>query len=160
MTRQYLQSSNDPWIEKSVRDETPLYKYVPTPEIDESAGSNTELIEHVERMVNKTGELILEVQEKPIMYNAQIHDLGRLDEYELIIPLTILIEEYTAEDTVIASFSEIEEIGEGVTVSEAIYNLKLAIVDLYENLTETPPEELGNLPKSWLKILKRVIRKV
>jgi hypothetical protein len=69
------------------------------------------------------------------------------------------MEEYTSEDIVIASFPEIEVFGDGVTEAEALMNLKWAILDLYEELLDSSPDELGDLPKAWLSILRKIIIK-
>ena len=44
--------------------------------------------------------------------------------FRLIEPVFITIEEYPGEDTLIASFPEVEVFGEGETEAEAIMNLK------------------------------------
>lgn len=82
------------------------------------------------------------------------------ENYALVEPLIVSIEEYAGEDTVIASFPEIEVFGEGVTEAEALMNLKLAILDLYEELTHTPQDELGDLPKTWLSVLHKTIKTI
>ncbi len=127
-----------------------------------SQGSTTEvtqtnILERLETLANQTGQLRLDVQDRPVKYNTQLRDLGD-DDYKLAEPVFITIEEYP-EDTVIASFPEVEIFGEGVTEAEAILNLKWAILDLYQELIEISPEELGDLPKTWLSVLQQIIRK-
>ncbi len=100
----------------------------------------------------------MEAQNRPVKYNVQIRDIGDPN-YQLTDSLFISIEEYPGENTVIASFPEIEAFGEGETESEAILNLKYAILDMYDELTETPPEKLGDLPKTWLHVLRQIIKK-
>lgn len=116
------------------------------------------LVERVETLANQTGHLLLEVQDRPVKYNVQLRDIGNAH-YKLAEPIFITIEEYPGEDTVIASFPEVEAFGEGVTEAEAIQNLKYAMLDLYEELDETLPEELGDLPKAWLRVLQQIIQK-
>ena len=116
----------------------------------------TVILERLESLTNQTGQLKLEVMDRPIKYNSQIRDLGD-ETYELTEPLLITIEEYSVDDTVIASFPEVEAFGEGITETEAILNLKLAILDLYDELKETPVDELGSLPRSWLNVLHKII---
>jgi predicted RNase H-like HicB family nuclease len=118
-----------------------------------------DLIERVESLVNLSGQLCAEIQDRPLKYNLQIFDLGEA-EYRLAEPILILIEEYTEDDTIIASFPEIEVFGEGATISEAIVSLKQAILDLFEELNESSPELLGDLPKTWHKVLYRLIIKI
>ena len=119
--------------------------------------TETSILERLETLTNQTGQLRMDVQERPVKYNTQIRDLGD-ENYSLIEPLIISIEEYTNEDIVIASFPEIEVFGEGVTEAEALMNLKFAILDLYEEIIDTPPDELGDLPKTWLSVLRKTIK--
>jgi hypothetical protein len=124
-----------------------------------AATTESIILDRLETLTNQTGQLRTDVQERPVKYNMQIRDLGD-DGYSLIEPLIISVEEYTSEDTVIASFPEIEVFGEGVTEAEALMNLKLAILDLYEELTDTPLDELGDLPKVWLAVLRKTIKQI
>ena len=118
--------------------------------------TQTVILERLESLTNQTGELKLEVMERSLKYNSQIRDLG--DEiYKLTEPILITIEEYPGDDTVIASFSEIEVFGEGATETEAIFNLKLSVLDLYSELKDIPGDELGTLPRSWLNVLQKII---
>jgi predicted RNase H-like HicB family nuclease len=134
------------------------------PRVDEMfyQGSTTEstensILERLETLTNQTGQLRVDVQERPVKYNSQIRDLG--DEgFTLNETLIVSIEEYSNEDTYIASFPEIEVFGEGSTEAEALMNLKCAILDLYDELIDTSPDELGDLPKAWLLILKKIIK--
>ncbi len=134
------------------------------PRVEEmfSQGSTTEstessILERLETLTNQTGQLRVDVQDRPVKYNSQVRDLGD-ENYTLNEPLMVSIEEYPGEDTVIASFPEIEMFGEGATEAEALMNLKWAILDLYEELMETTPAELGDLPKAWLVILRKIIK--
>ena len=119
--------------------------------------SVTELTETVEVLANQTGQLCIEMQQRPIKYNIQLLDLGDI-QYRLREPILVVIEEYNGDDTVIASFPEIEVFGEGETETEAIQNLRIAILDLYDELISTSSEILGNLPKTWLNVLQRLIQ--
>ena len=140
---------------KMLRGSTPIS--VSSTREDEGIHAIAELTERIETLVNHTGQLQVEIQDRPVKYNVQIRDLGD-DHYELTEPMLALIEEYPGDSTLIASFPEVEAFGEGATESEAVLNLKHAILDLYEELVATPPEELGDLPRGWLRILHRVIR--
>ena len=121
--------------------------------------TQTNILERLETLTNQTGQLRLDVQDRPVKYNTQLRDLGD-DDYKLAEPVLITIEEYLGEDTIIANFPEVEVFGEGVTEAEAILNLKWAILDLYQELIEISPEQLGDLPKTWLSILQQIIQKV
>jgi len=118
---------------------------------------NTLLMDRLETLTNQTSELRSDVI-GITKYNAQIRDLGE-DAFKLMEPIMVVIEEYPNEDSYIASYPELEVFGEGSTESEAIMNLKLAILDLYDDLLSTQSGELGDLPKNWLHILKQLIIK-
>jgi len=122
-----------------------------------TATTESRILERLESLTNQTGQLRIDVQDRPVKYNLQIRDLGD-ENYTLAESLIISIEEYQNEDTVIASFPEIEVFGEGVTEAEALMNLKLAILDLYDELNDTSPDELGDLPKAWLSVLQKIIK--
>lgn len=96
------------------------------------------------------------IDERPIKTNAQIRDLGD-GAYELLEPIFITIEEYCEQEVFLAGFPEVEAFGEGETESEAIANLKSDILDIYDELTECDPDELGSKPLSWLRILSKII---
>lgn len=96
--------------------------------------------------------------QRPIKWMAQIRDLGDPG-YLLAEALMIVIEEYASEGSVIARFPEVEAFGEGETESEAILRLKEDILRLYIDLDRSSPDELGPMPESWLRVLRRVIIK-
>lgn len=116
------------------------------------------MLESVQTLANESGQLMSEFRERPVVSNSQIHDLGE-ESYKLTTPIMITIEDYFYEDTIIAHFPEIEVFGEGVTESEAINNLKSSILDLFDELNDTPREELGTLPLSWLNVLNKIIQR-
>jgi len=89
---------------------------------------------------------------------TQIHDLGD-DDYELVAPVSILVQKYPGDDVVIARFPGLEVFGEGATDAEAILNLKRAMLDLYDELAKADPDLLGDLPKGWLRILGKIVVK-
>jgi hypothetical protein len=85
-----------------------------------------------------------------------LRDLGD-DAYELKAPLDIVIEEYHDEDNVVARQPELEAFGEGEDEMMAIQALRCDIIRLYEDLVDIEPCELGPLPRSWQRILKKII---
>ena len=93
--------------------------------------------------------------ERPIKWTAQIRDLGE-EGYTLREPVQIVIEEYR-DESVIARFPEVEAFGQSYSESEAIANLKIAILDLYDELVEL--ENLGKEPQMWRRVLNRLISK-
>lgn len=100
-----------------------------------------------------------EVGNRPHVYSLTIYDLGSPD-YSLVYPLSIVIEEYGEDQSVIARCPELDTLGEGMTsITIAIQALRDSILDLYDELIETDVSTLGTLPLTWLRILKRIIVK-
>ena len=105
---------------------------------------------------NQINSLCADLKATPSIKQTELFDIS--EEFELIHPIPIVLEE--SEDEVVASFPETETFAVGSTESEAIMNLKSAITELYSDLSETPHEQLGRLPLSWLRTLKRIMRPV
>lgn len=154
--RFYVSGTSDPRT-KEAREPTPITASQLYEDVEDTQVIG-ELCERIETLVNITGQFRSEILDLPNKYNTQIRDLGD-PEYQLIEPIFVLIEEYPNDDRLIASFPEIEVFGEGVTITEAIYNLKFSILDLYDELVNSDPEELGELPEAWLRILNSMIVK-
>lgn len=72
-------------------------------------------------------------------------------------PLFFLIEEYEGDDEVVARIPELQAAGFGSTEIQAINELKTLLGELYQDLIETPDENLGKLPSQWKRILQEVI---
>jgi len=89
-----------------------------------------------------------------VVKTVQIYDIAD-EQYSLKRPLSVTVEEYDEE--VIASFSEIDAYASGSSDAEALTLLKREIVELYEDLSKTPPERLGTLPTIWLNTLNDVL---
>lgn len=94
------------------------------------------------------------VTSRPLVRPMTMADLGS-DRYALALPMGILTEEY--DDVVIARFPEVEAFAEGSTETEAVARLKAAIVSLFEDLRDTPSEQLGPLPRSWHRLLETFV---
>jgi hypothetical protein len=93
----------------------------------------------------------------PIKWVTQLRDLGE-EGYSLVEPVQIVVEEYP-DDSVVARLPEAEVFGEGNSEAEALQNLRCAILDLYDDLTEATPDSLGDAPRVWLRVLERIIVK-
>ena len=78
----------------------------------------------------------------------------RSDEYRLNTPIPVMIE--YDEDTVIASFYDVEEYGIGEDLEEALSDLYAGLVEYYESLEENA-HCLGSLPERHWKYLKTLI---
>ena len=116
------------------------------------------LVDRVETLVNETGSLQYTVHSRPLHWTGQILDLGEPD-YILTKSIPIVVEEYPADEMFVARFAELELFGTGVTEISAIQELKHEILDLYNELTDLPVEELGILPLSWCRVLNLLIEK-
>ncbi|MDY7079414.1 MAG: hypothetical protein SXV54_21080 [Chloroflexota bacterium] len=111
----------------------------------------------IQRCLSELAGSVETLTSRPLKWVTQIRDLGE-EEYVLVEPIQIVIEEYS-DNSVIARFPEVEVFGEGFSEPEAITNLKIAILDLYDELTETNPDTLGDIPKAWLRVLHQIITK-
>ena len=76
-------------------------------------------------------------------------------ELPLRLPLTVIIQH--DEDEVVARLPEFSASGFGSTESDAIYDLKSELGELYIELSEIPDEELGPLPKRWKRGLGHLV---
>jgi hypothetical protein len=83
---------------------------------------------------------LTEIRDRPIIYNAQLRDLTD-EHYRLTQPILVKIEKYPADDSVIAVDPELEVFGEGTTETDAILNLKYAILGLYDDKLSLEPSQ-------------------
>ena len=95
------------------------------------------------------------LMERAVKWTTQIRDLGE-EAYILQEPIQIVVEEYR-DESVVARFPEVEAFGEGHSEPEALANLKLAILDLYDELAEAKAPTLGREPRAWWRVLGRLI---
>lgn len=107
-------------------------------------------------LLKKVDEHLTLIKDRPLIRDATLRDLNSR-KYFLKENLEILIEEYP--DEIITQWPEVEIFGHGATQPEAMLDLKNEIIDLYEDLLKTKKRELGRLPKMWLRILNRIIKK-
>nr|BAL54674.1 hypothetical protein HGMM_F17E10C04 [uncultured Acetothermia bacterium]BAL58340.1 hypothetical conserved protein [Candidatus Acetothermum autotrophicum] len=107
------------------------------------------------RLETSLQELLEIVSERAHTKQTWVRDLHR-DDLEVLSPIPITIEEF--DDEVVATWPEVEVYASAETESEAIAKLKQEIVQLFEELRETPDKELGKLPRSWKRILLGTIR--
>jgi hypothetical protein len=63
------------------------------------------------------------------------------------------------QDEVVAVIPDLELYGEGANQIEAINELKLELLDLYDDLEEMSDEELGEYPHAWKKTLQQLVKK-
>jgi hypothetical protein len=100
--------------------------------------------------------LCADLKARPAVKQTQLIDIG--EEFELTQSIPIVLEE--SEDGTIASFPEVELFAIGATESEAILNLKSKIIELFTDLTGTSKNELGKLPRAWLRVLNKVMKPI
>jgi hypothetical protein len=123
--------------------------------INKLASSLVSIEQEVISCKEAIGKLYEELDERPLIKETRLFDID--EKLEVIQPIPIVIEEYKNE--VIAGSPELEVYGVADNEPQAISNLKTGIRDLYYDLIESPKDELGKLPLSWLRILERSIRK-
>ncbi|MDI6793512.1 MAG: hypothetical protein QME81_11715 [bacterium] len=89
-------------------------------------------------------------------FKAQNVFISSLGNARLILKQPLLIQVMQDEGGYIAHYHDVEAVGFGDNVSEALNNLKENIVELYFDLKEDA-DNLGPLPQKWLIILKELI---
>lgn len=94
--------------------------------------------------------------EQGVVRNAMLCDLAR-EGYSLRWPITVVVEEY--EEETVARLPEVQAFASAATEGEALALLKEDIVQLYDDLTSTPEEQLGKLPRQWRAVLAHLIEK-
>lgn len=94
--------------------------------------------------------------QRPRVICTKIYSLPSSD-YELTIPLDVTIEIH--QDGVVAVIPDLELYGEGTNQIDAINELKLELLDLYDDLEEMADEELGEYPQAWKKTLQQLVKK-
>ncbi len=122
----------------------------------ELASELRDLKEQTAQLSSLVSELSERLADHPVVKPITLYDLNTID-YSLMRPINAILELH--DDEIIASFPEIEVFGSGTTESEAISSLKLQILDIFEELRDSDPKELGKLPQSWKRILDALIKK-
>jgi hypothetical protein len=92
----------------------------------------------------------------PIIMPIKIRSLPSR-KYSLKVPIDIILEKHA--DEVLALFPELTLCGEGDNESEAINDLKADILDLLDDLEDTPEDTLGVNPKLWKQSLESMVTK-
>ena len=77
--------------------------------------------------------------------------------YKLKAPVNIILEKYV--DEVLALLPDLTLCGEGLSVQEAIEDLKADILDLLDDLEDIPESDLGMAPKLWKQSLDLMVEK-
>ncbi len=106
----------------------------------------------VEALKNKISKFY---EDTPRIANATISSLPT-DNYELMVPLNVILKMYN--DETIAIYPELELYGEGTNEMEALNDLKDEIIDLLEDLDGVPDSNLGADPTAWKKILNTILK--
>jgi len=112
-----------------------------------------ELNNKVSNLQEKVEEISETLQDTVRIYNATIYELNNL-KYMITTPIQIVIIE--DEDEIVARMPELNLYATGDTDSEAIYELKQELIELYEDLNSTD-NKLGPLPESWLNTINELI---
>jgi len=97
-----------------------------------------------------------ETENKPAIASVQIFSLPA-GEYDLKQPITVILKIY--DDEVISLFPDLALHGEGDNEIEAVNDLKMQLLDLYDDLNDMDDDELGEEPKAWKRTLNKLISK-
>jgi len=90
----------------------------------------------------------------PEVVSMQIFNLSST-KYKLKAPVNITLEKYA--DEVLALLPDLTLCGEGLSVQEAIEDLKADILDLLDDLEDIPESDLGMAPKLWKQSLDLMV---
>ncbi|MCH8089982.1 MAG: hypothetical protein IH955_08235 [Chloroflexi bacterium] len=123
-------------------------------EIRDSSANFETMVEELVVVTSALKESIENQASVNTVHLISLHD----DRYELKAPLLVILEEY--EDEVIARWPEIDLYYSADIASEALAGLESEIIQLYTELSSSSLDELGVLPKRWLKTLSRVVNAI
>ena len=116
-----------------------------------------ELMNDLVKRINILEEKFENISESsPQISNATIYSLP-VKAYGLTSPINVTLEFH--KDDVIAVIPDLEIYGEGNNQIEAINDLKLELIDLYEQLNNEPDDKLGEHILSIKKTLNSLIKK-
>lgn len=107
------------------------------------------------KQVRELEERVENLEKNPTIVKIKINDL-LIENYRLKRPIEAILKFYP--DEVLAVIPELEIFGEGNTEIEAISELKLELLDLFDDLKDITDEKLGKFPKSWKKIITLLIK--
>ncbi len=107
------------------------------------------------KQVKELEDRVAKLEKTPLIVATKIHDLA-LDNYRLKKPIDAIIKFYPNE--VLAVIPDLEIVGEGNNEIEALNDLKLELIDLFDDLKDIPENKLGKYPKSWKKIITSIIK--
>jgi hypothetical protein len=115
---------------------------------------NPPLVEALLELEAILAGLIERLEERPVVYSAQLLDLGD-PRYALVQPLLVTIESHP--DEVVASVPEYNLYATGASDAVAMMNLKAEIVSTYEHLEALGADRLGPMPRQWLASMRKAI---
>jgi len=144
----------EPIVESRIRviDYVHRARMVPQWEI-ELLSNIAKLRKSVSNIKHQLDDITEDLKDSSKTYNATIYDLNH-PRYSLTTPIQVVIIE--DEDEIVARMPELNLYATGDTDSEAIYELKQEMIELYEDLNSTD-DKLGPLPESWLKTINKLI---
>jgi hypothetical protein len=114
----------------------------------------TEQIGHLELRIRQLEGQVADLSDRPSERLVEMSSLFTRD-FHLKRPILVNIEE--DEDETLARWPTVGVTARGVTEPDAIENLGSAIVDLYVELRDSNPSELGETPLAWFSILTGVV---
>jgi hypothetical protein len=112
-------------------------------------------IDKLSQNVKELNKTFVELNSRPTIISDRIYSLPS-EKYEIIQPINILFKIFN--DEILAIIPELEIYGEGKTEMDALNDLKLELIDLLEDLEDTPEDQLGKYPLSWKKALDLMVK--
>ncbi len=108
------------------------------------------------QMASQLSGLTETIQERPVVSPSFLSDLAA-EHLEVSRLIPIILEQYQNE--AVARWPEVEATGIGASELEAIESLRADIVELYDDLSSTDPEQLSRQTANVLSLLSSVVQK-
>lgn len=106
--------------------------------------------------ISELSRRVQRLEKTPQTVNAKILGLPS-DVHILKSPIDVSFKIYP--DEVIALIPNLELYGEGANEIEALNDLELELIDLFEDLNSLPDNKLGKHPRKWKRIINSLIEK-
>lgn len=125
--------------------------------IMQSESSGTLLVYSVlNNFISDLNKRVQKLEKTPQVVSTKIFELAS-DTYTLKSPVDVVLKTYPEE--IIALVPDLEVYGEGINEMDALNDLGMELIDLFEDLNSFGDNELGKYPLKWKRIINSLIEK-
>ena len=125
--------------------------------IIQSESSGTLLVYSVlNNFISDLNKRVQKLEKTPQVVSTKIFELAS-DTYTLKSPVDVVLKTYPEE--IIALVPDLEVYGEGINEMDALNDLGMELIDLFEDLNSFGDNELGKYPLKWKRIINSLIEK-